>query len=132
VTLEDVATFELPAAELARIGSGDAALVALVAHQRGLVQVRAPTPGARVLVGERVAGRVAAATAVLGVVNEVHGAGKGGERVVQQREDGTKAALACTQQVSNMLNRTKKSDKQQLENVEKKKVSFMVQYFIIR
>lgn len=54
MTLEHIATLELATAELARIGGGDAALVALVAHQGGLVQVGAPAAGARVLVGVRV------------------------------------------------------------------------------
>ena len=37
MTLEHIATLELATAELARIGGGDAALVALVAHQSGLM-----------------------------------------------------------------------------------------------
>ena len=58
MALEHVAPLELAAAELAGVGGGDAALVALVAHQRGLVQVRPAAPCARIFVGERVAGAV--------------------------------------------------------------------------
>jgi len=39
VALEHVPALELTAAQLAGVGRGDAALVALVAHQRGLVEI---------------------------------------------------------------------------------------------
>ena len=96
MTFENVATFELAAAELAGVGGGNAALVALVAHQGGLVQVGAPAPRARVLVGHGVAGGVV--VPVLAVLHELHGAGEGGEGVVQQGEHGAQPALACTTQ----------------------------------
>ena len=101
MALEHVASFELPATKLAGIGGGDATLVALMPHQRGLVKVGAPAARARVLVGQRVAGGVVGGCVVLAVlVHELHGAGEGGEGVVEEREHWTKTtatALACTQ-----------------------------------
>jgi len=51
VALQYVPPLELPAAQLAGVGGGDAALVALVPDQGGLVQVGSAAPVARVFVG---------------------------------------------------------------------------------
>ena len=51
VALQHVSPLELPPAELAGVGGGDAALVALVPDQGGLVQVGPAAPVARVFVG---------------------------------------------------------------------------------
>ena len=58
MTLEHIATLELATAELARIGGGDAALVALMSDQGRLVEVAPATPATAVLVGGGVTGRV--------------------------------------------------------------------------
>jgi len=51
VALQNVPPLELPPAQLAGVGGGDAALVALVPDQGGLVQVGSAAPVARVFVG---------------------------------------------------------------------------------
>lgn len=83
VPLQHVTPLELPAAQLAGVGCGDAALVALVPHQGRLVQVGPTAPRARIFVCERVAAAVHAAGPVLQVQP-----GQGRQGVVQGRKGG--------------------------------------------
>ena len=83
MALQDVPAFKLASAQLTRIGGRDAAFVALVAHQGGLMQVGPTAALAGVLVGHRV-------PAVVGPVLQVE-TGEGGEGVVQGGEHGTGA-----------------------------------------
>lgn len=91
VAFQHVASFELPTAELAGIGGGDAALVALVADQRGLVQVGAAAPLARVFVADGVAARLPQQRRLL--LHQVPPRQSG--LIHQGREDRT---FACQQQ----------------------------------
>ena len=89
MALEHVAPLELAAAQLAGVAGRDAALVALVADQRGLVQVAAAAPPARVLVGGGVP-RAAVPRLAPGLL--VHEVAAGEAGLVHQRgEDGALA-----------------------------------------
>ena len=80
VALQHVSPLELPPTELAGVGGGDAALVALVPHQSGLMEVGPATTVAGVFVGGRVTGGLADGRLLLNIgpaeVGLVHQGGK--------------------------------------------------------
>ena len=80
MALQPVSPLELPPAELAGVGGGDAALVALVPHQGGLVEVGPATTVAGVFVGGGVPGGLADGGLLLNVrpaqVGLIHQGGK--------------------------------------------------------
>ena len=91
VALQHVPPLELAAAELAGVAGRDAALVALVPDQGGLVQVAPAAPAAAVLVGGGVPGtRVSARPRGRGLLLHQVRAGQAG-LVHQRREEGALA-----------------------------------------